>query len=786
MSNKHVSKENLEEALGLVAQVVPFRKGTGNKSITGMTDKNGSVRPTASGNYAMSIGTSDISVLGDLESAVSSANIVASMPEASGNLSGSIGLSTKAISSGSIAVGIQNTAGIKGYYWHSISPQSDGTAKIILSKSQTNLLSFSPVAKDNSFDWAIGDYISIVNKQKYSYCAKITAISETIVKVVFTNYTTVEITVDKSPFGSDAYGTLESIVLAPDDKTIYAISRTQNSTTLAHTITPRSGTVELGWGAQAFGLNNTVAGTFGTAFGANNFQAGDFGLISGRDNVGAYGNFVIGGWNESTGLHSGLIGRYLTNKGNYNFLTGYENASISSYSTVGGIENTDNGDFGNIIFGRGNTVTRGNTNAVFGGRYSGGTDTEGYGNIVGGFGNLVSGCVNVVDGNFSLVQGAKNTSDTPYTYLLGRKLTSKREYQTIIGRNNVADSDAIFIIGNGLTSDDPSHASNALTVSSGGKLTTNSIKSKNEVEAASVKTSGDIYSSGRVTALKNFVSGGSSNVITESYYNIISGTSNTLTGPTNSTDKYDGNILIGNKNTVGSSSIRVKNTLVSGHNNKVNGSYTAIAGYHVTQLDGDVSAANFGGGNEISFSGKCNTFGGSHNNIIGECNVVGGIYSDVYGNNNIVAGLSSKVGTKKDDVITNGDYNAIFGYGNKTTGSKNIVTGSNNNISGSNSGTIGANNTTTHSYSATIGHAVTSTANGQLVVGQYNQTDASFSNDAFTVGYGASDTERKTLFTVPKTAKQSSTSNRYYAQPSKPSDAVTYGYLEECLLKGMW
>ena len=158
MSNKHVSKENLEEALGLVAQVVPFRKGTGKKSITGMTDKNGSVRPTASGNYAISVGTSDTSVLGDLESAVASANIVATMPEASGNLSGSIGLSTKAISSGSVAIGIQNTAGIKGYYWHSISVQSDGSAKITLSKAQTNLLSFSPVAKDSNFNWEIGDY----------------------------------------------------------------------------------------------------------------------------------------------------------------------------------------------------------------------------------------------------------------------------------------------------------------------------------------------------------------------------------------------------------------------------------------------------------------------------------------------------------------------------------------------------------------------------------------------------------------------------------------------------
>ena len=1141
--SKYTSKENLTEALGLVSQAIPFRKGTGKDSIVAMSDKNGSTMPTASNDYSIAVGTNDTSILGDLES-VASSQINAVMPESTAPLAAAIGLSTKAQSSGALAIGIQTVAGVKGFYWYTITINSDNTATISLSKKQsmsTGLLGSIEVVSSNDIsDWAVGDYISIVNNQKYSYCAKITGKTTVSVKAGLSNKTTAAITVDASPFGADAYGALSSFTAAPDDKSIFAIGRTQNNTTLAHTLTPRNGSVELGWGAQAFGLNNVVSGSFATAFGANNYQAGDFGLISGRDNVGAYGNLVIGGWNTSTGLHSGVIGRLLTNTNNYNFLAGYNNSLKSAQSAMFGWDNIDESKYGNIIAGRENKVLAGNTNAVFGGRYDGSEATAGHGNTVSGLGNLIAGYSNSITGNFSLLQGAFNTTSKSYTYHLGRKLKSSREYQIVIGRNNKEDSTALFIIGNG-TSDDVSAESNALTVSSSGLLTTNDITINGASTTANinstktikfttpeVRSTANIYAQGRVTALKNFVSGGASNKISEnSNYNIISGSSNTLNSLTSVSDPNDGNIIVGNSNTISDGTVQVKNSalfgrglktntsiqtvvgkynsltpgyfvvgvgdsestrdnglvvdsdgittkniysrnidaeliystgletsgniiqyltsrpnitsgssiiasgdnitisgsnvlsvgtnlsingnynaiigsghsvnnsnyniligsdhdvegshnllmghnnaccggfnalfgydiqqihdseeteehcsigagcetsfkgqcqlfggkhhtiigrsnltagehqeitgkynvcagyynkilpvdsvdgnddpivitgnnnavfgstnivrrgnnLISGGGNEINGNYNLIAGYKVKQAPENSENCSFGGGNEITFSGKCNIFGGSYQNIKGNYNAVFGDHSDAYCTSSIIAGSYNKSGEKIEDSAGNityntVSYNAVFGFNNKSIGNYNSVSGGNNitdgsydNISGysneshpstgasdnktynvvaghdnivsgrhniavgssnkitnaTGSSVFGASHEikTNHNYSALIGYDLTSTANGQLIVGTLNQTENTFNNDAFVVAYGTT-SEKKTIFTVPKTSVKSAEGS-YYAKPTKDSDAITLGYfkansggvdeervkdiIEEVLLNGVW
>lgn len=321
-------------------KVTNIKLGTGKKSLTIMSNNAGAT-PIASGDYSFAVGTDDKSVISELGTAITS-QITATMPEAQGDISIAGGMSSKAQSAGSIAVGFQAIAGIKGYYWYDITVNADGTALISLSKKQS-LTSIESVAIGD-IDWQVGDYISIVNKQKYSFCAKITAISTVSKRPIVTTYNTVGITVDASPFGTNAYGTLENLALAPDDKSIFAVSRVQDSTTEAYKIVPRTGSVELGWGAQAWGLGNLAAGTFSTAFGMNNVQAGDFGLIAGRENVGAYGNIVGGGWNTSTGLHSVLVGKYLTNTGNYSILTGLQNKNSGLNVAMFGHTNTNSGE----------------------------------------------------------------------------------------------------------------------------------------------------------------------------------------------------------------------------------------------------------------------------------------------------------------------------------------------------------------------------------------------------------------------------------------------------------
>ena len=353
-----------------------------------------------SGDYSLVVGTDDTSVLGELESKLGD-DFKAKKPEANGNLSLSHGMSTEANSVGATAMGFGTIAGVSGYYWYDISI-SGNTAVITLSKNQGSLglLGKSYGVSLSEIDWKVGDYISIVNNQKYAFCAKITKIETVSLTPTVYTYDTVAITVNSSAMGKNAYS--QTLVLSPDDKTIFAVGRTQDTYTLAHKLIARNGIVELAWGAIAIGLNNLSLGTFGVVFGANNVLAGDFGAVFGRDNLGAYGNLICGGWNESKGLHSGLIGRLLKNYGNYNFLTNYNN--------------TINKGVCNAVFGYGNTVNGGESSGVFGEQ-------------------------NTVNGNFNFLANYKNKVES------GERNTLHGKENTVKGNNNFTASSTVKLAG---------------------------------------------------------------------------------------------------------------------------------------------------------------------------------------------------------------------------------------------------------------------------------------------------------------------------------------------------
>jgi hypothetical protein len=257
------------------------------------------------------------------------------------------------------------------------------------------------------------------------------------------------------------------------------------------------------------------------------------------------------------------------------------------------------------------------------------------------------------------------------------------------------------------------------------------------------------------------------------------------------------NTIINHYNIVGGSSVAVKGSynIAGGLANNVNGSYNIISGtgvdvygnynnlsgYSIKQDKADTSNYSLGGGSSITYNGECQVFGGKNHLITGKLNAIFGEDNDTYGTHNIAAGAYHDIGTSAD--VAN--YNGIFGYNNTITGDYNLVGGYKNTVSGNQNFASGMNNKITHALSACIGHKLTSTANGQLVVGQDNETGTKFSNDALVVGYGNGNGVSKTLFTVSKTASGNAT-NGWYTKPSKYSDAITYGYLQEALLNGEW
>lgn len=427
--------------------------GEGKESLIVMSNDKGEM-PIATGDYSIGIGTDDTSVLGDLED-IAKNEIEPKRPEAKGDLSLSYGFSTVANSAGSHAVGFGTTAGIFGYYWYDIT-QSSGSSIVTLSYNQRSL---EPITSINDIDWAEGDYISIVNNQKYAFVGTITK-KELVSR---NSKMTVAITINTIKFGTNAYSGLSSLILSPDDKTIFAVSRKLNSLTSSYVIIPKSGTVELAWGATAYGLNNLCAGTFGVVRGANNVLAGDFGAIFGRDNLGAYGDVIGGGWNESTGLHSGLFGRLLKNYGDYNMQSGYHNQiHQGNYNMQSGAENNHLKGNGNIEGGYNNTIDESTYSVIGGNNHKIAGDQDN----VSGKGHILGDASKGYKAHYSNVSGEGNTLGSERTVrwnnvsgkghvinhsgvlAAGEGHTSAADFQTLLGYKSTPDGMALLVIGN--------------------------------------------------------------------------------------------------------------------------------------------------------------------------------------------------------------------------------------------------------------------------------------------------------------------------------------------------
>lgn len=543
--------------------------------------------------YSIVAGTNDNSVLNNILGSLASSSVTVDKPYSSKRCTLSIGSGTKVYSTGGNAIGVLNTSGVKGFYWSSI----DFTNKTItLSTSQSEAEWNLPSGV--TLDWQKkksgvlgigayeGDTISIVNNSKYPACAKITNINGNV------------ITVDNLPFTEIDNPTL----LAPDDKTIFACYK--KDLTLGNSYwCSRDGSVELGWAATAFGVENLVTGSGSFSSGWNNWSAGDFGATFGRDNISGYAGLTVGSGNISTSDSAIVTGHGNEVKGSTNALvSGGSNVVSAGQSIVGGYNNSvTDGSAGAIVGGDTNKVTSayctfvgGRNNTVSGaqgiisGQYvknTGGrnlvvgdrvadtvadgetqtytiTEVTGNNNVVGGIGNTVSsnhsaafGTRNSLTGNKGQIAAGSNNVLTNWNNAaFGRHLNVTTSAMTAVGQFNKTTTDrAMFVVGNG----------NANTSGAG----------NTSDKTSEVCDNGTTYSIVRDNAFVVYYNGsyvgGYGHTLSDGKCNAISGWGHTVSG--------SNSLVSGRQNTVPSSQC-----IVAGQSNTVQSGNSGAMGYNNT------------------------------------------------------------------------------------------------------------------------------------------------------------------------------------------------------------
>lgn len=318
--------------------------------------------------------------------------------EAYGVYSLASGSGSKALTDNSYATGIDCIAGVKCYYWHSFNVNAK---TITLSTKRRSSAVEVPIWNVENFDWEIGDYVSIVNDAKYTFCSKIIAISNNT------------ITVDSLPFSVDAYVNYD-YGESEDERTIFAVNRTIDAQGCVN-IVMRNGTVILGKSSDVIGMLNIGAGSFTYVRGLRNIACFDYGAVFGDDNLIGYAsigggtkNFVPGRYcffnaknADITGDFNFANGETFNITGHSNNVTGKNQVVSASYSDVAGRFNTVRGDY-DAVFGYANNVR--SPYATVGGAFH--NIPEGY-NDISAFGRSVD------------VVGAMNLTGSKPLFLLG-------------------------------------------------------------------------------------------------------------------------------------------------------------------------------------------------------------------------------------------------------------------------------------------------------------------------------------------------------------------------------
>lgn len=628
-----------------------------------------------------------------------------------------------ALADGSISLGISNQSGVKGYYWYSCTKGADNLYTFLISMSQSNL--HQETEGVNLEDWQVGDYLSVINENKFYFWTTIVEIDtlNSAVKVAELPY----------KWKSDIP---RQENMAQEEFAIFAIGRTEDGNFI-----PRSGGITFGFGAFSTGFQNASLGAFSNTFGRNNIAAGDYAFTFGKHNVAGYAA-IVGGWDNF------ILGEKSIVMGKENF-----SATEADNSIIVGTNNKT--DAPNIaIFGAENEALRSANIEGIDPREVRGSIITGAKNNVQDIYNAVFGDLNTLTynadtgaGGRNLVSGHNNNNTGNFTLITGRENINIGNWNAVVGYNNQLNGDSNFVSGKG-----------HIFIGKGNVV--GGLENKGPFQEQSTGIPNNY----------NLCIGKNNGV--EGNYNIQGGCRNDIVGHGNFvsggaiTDSGEG--LLGNQ-------IKGRLNFVAGgyytgdgaqKGNSIYGNYNFMAG------GGNVVASPISGSN-----GHGNAIFGIDNEIYGSYNMAGGQLNRYQANNSSGStqnGYSLVFGYKN---TVKSQHSFVLGRENTLVG-KNLycfVTGYNNNIIEEVQGASAFG----------IGHKVN--GNYQFLIGAYSDTDTN-KELAFAIGNGTTKAPKNT-FSIDKSGNVYTMGRIHtagYVEPIENGDLISLGYFEKHLLQKAW
>lgn len=291
----------------------------------------------------------------------------------------------QAISENSIAIGSNNRAGLKGYYWNYINLT---TKAIYLSTTNTAILASEP-AVDTTFvnPYAVGDVYSIHMGGNYYDCGTITAIDHN------------KVTVNTLPFDA----------IVPSEQLLYYfyVFGTESNNYIKSTY----GVVDFGKGAYVEGEYNYGLHDGVHTEGATNVSYGRYAHTEGIGNKAGYAAHAEGNGTKATNSHSHSEGQGTTASG--------RNSHAENHNTIASGEDSH-------AEGR---------SSIASGAYS---HAEGDQSTAGGERTHAEGYKTKANGNYSHAEGGESEATGAYSHAEGYKTKTISSYSHTEGSETQA------------------------------------------------------------------------------------------------------------------------------------------------------------------------------------------------------------------------------------------------------------------------------------------------------------------------------------------------------------
>lgn len=403
-----------------IANKPPVANGNGNKSmVVGLGDANGQ--------YSIAGGTNDKSLIANIIG--DAAALLIPTPDkakANGDISMSFGAGTVSHTAGSMALGINSTAGVLGYYIWNISEDDfdydlSGTV-LTLSLNQRTFTNSRVIP--TKLEWKVGDKLSIVNGSAYPLCCTITGVSKEGKKI----------SVNSLPFNSLETGSFLDPLL-PEDFSVIVADK------------PNSGEVAFGYASYAHGYECKATGSLSTAIGYQNTAIHTASFVTGRENTGVFGSLVGGYKNTVTGTSSSATGSNNIVSGDYSHAEGYETVASGHSSHAEGHGTTASGE---------SSHAEGLNTTASGIR----SHAEGSVTTASGTCSHSQGGETIASGSYSHAEGFKTEAIGSRAHAEGHRSIAAGDWQHVEGKFNIIDNESkyVHIVGNGAGENSRSNA----------------------------------------------------------------------------------------------------------------------------------------------------------------------------------------------------------------------------------------------------------------------------------------------------------------------------------------